>query len=268
MGAFEPTLDPHQRNRFLASMQQTRKAVLPIHNDGERALFRELMTSNTVFDCSKSEPDWDKAVKIWNAHADQSANIFYKVCSHSQINISHADTTCQLSEQLKVYYNGDWKTNSNIKQSLAMTLNVRVPLRKTLHDPARALPIPKLTQATMTLPSVSEGFLDPSSLSSPEHVEVEVEGSIPGARVVEPPATPSPSSLAHLLSMERTAVAIPPAPKPKERKVRTCQKCGIDDCPGKARIAYCKRNCRDCGKSDCKGRNSKRPDKKCHVAWD
>ncbi|KAJ7921075.1 hypothetical protein B0H13DRAFT_2418703 [Mycena leptocephala] len=45
---------------------------------------------------------------LWNSHADQDKDISYK-----------------LSEQLKVYFNGDWKTNANIKQTKVMTENAR-----------------------------------------------------------------------------------------------------------------------------------------------
>ncbi|KAJ7673644.1 hypothetical protein DFH06DRAFT_1123328 [Mycena polygramma] len=67
-----------------------------------------------------------------------------------------------------------------------------------------------------------------------------------------------------------------PAPK-KPRKARTCRKCAIESCPGKATSNYCRNKCRDCGKDgkdqSCLGRNPKFPTKTCREAeeggkWD
>ena len=42
----------------------------------------------------------------------------------------------------------------------------------------------------------------------------------------------------------------------KSRQERTCQKCGSQNCAGKASRKYCKRPCQDCEDVDCSGRNS------------
>ncbi|KAJ7246127.1 hypothetical protein B0H12DRAFT_1235640 [Mycena haematopus] len=97
MAQFEQSLHSKQRHRYLAALQGTRKPVLPIHSTPEKHLFRELMATNP-------------------SNFSTPANI-----------------DKLLSEQLKVYFNGDWKTNANIIQSKAMTTDVRAPLNNRLH---------------------------------------------------------------------------------------------------------------------------------------
>lgn len=71
-----------RRHDYLAQLQGTRKAVLPVHTGEERALFRHLMQNNTVFGPpSSGQPIWDKAVLIWNQHADSKNEVYYKVSS-------------------------------------------------------------------------------------------------------------------------------------------------------------------------------------------
>lgn len=73
-----------QRHNFLAQMQGTRKAVLPIHTVAEKLMFRTLMTKNKEFNPPNvSEPPWNQAAKVWNASVDESSdeNLYYKVRS-------------------------------------------------------------------------------------------------------------------------------------------------------------------------------------------
>ncbi|SJL01343.1 uncharacterized protein ARMOST_04663 [Armillaria ostoyae] len=56
------------------------------------------MTEHSAFH-GTSGPDWDLAIKAWNEVAEREQDVSYKLLEH-----------------LKVYYNGDWKTLSNIKQ--------------------------------------------------------------------------------------------------------------------------------------------------------
>lgn len=53
----------------------------------------------------------------------------------------------------------------------------------------------------------------------------------------------------------------------RERKVRTCRKCGDGPFPGRASVERCKNPCRDCEKVDCRGRNSKMPQLTCFEGW-
>ena len=79
MAAYNPTTDAKQLHHFLASVQGTRKAVLPVHTQNEKKLFSQLMRSNPAFN-SKTPPNWKEAVKVWNRHADGDEQITYKVC--------------------------------------------------------------------------------------------------------------------------------------------------------------------------------------------
>ncbi|KAJ7213648.1 hypothetical protein B0H12DRAFT_1275445, partial [Mycena haematopus] len=120
MARFEPALDSKRSHHHLASLQGTRKAVLPVHSKAEKDLFRDLMAGNQSFGNFSSSKQVEAAVRVWNGKADAQEDIYYK-----------------LVEQLKVYYTGDWQTNSNIKQTKAMTDDARAPVMSLVHDPRR-----------------------------------------------------------------------------------------------------------------------------------
>ena len=79
MGPYIYSLHAKQPHHFLASVQGTRKPVLPIHNQEERDLFRELISNDTGFSDPVSGPNWDLAIQLWNNRADTSIKISYKV---------------------------------------------------------------------------------------------------------------------------------------------------------------------------------------------
>lgn len=79
MGPYIASLHSKQRHHYLAFLQGTRKAILPIHSPEEKKLFQELMASNSTFNDRTSGPNWDSAVQIWNDHADLRDDIAYKV---------------------------------------------------------------------------------------------------------------------------------------------------------------------------------------------
>ncbi|KAF8996471.1 hypothetical protein BDZ89DRAFT_1149038 [Hymenopellis radicata] len=81
-----------QKQSFLARLQGTKKAVLPLHTAGERQLFSELMKTCEDF--------------------TSTTDVFYK-----------------LSEQLTAYYNGDWKSNSDTRLSLSLAFKQTQPSR-------------------------------------------------------------------------------------------------------------------------------------------
>lgn len=80
MAMYVPLAGKDKKYQFLAKMQGTRKPVLPIHTAAEKQHFHQLITSNSAFSPTSGEPKWQEAVKIWNATADQTAEIYYKVC--------------------------------------------------------------------------------------------------------------------------------------------------------------------------------------------
>lgn len=74
------------RHDFLAELQGTRKAILPVHTAQEKALFGTFMESRS---CTSKGPNWDLVVKEWNRIADGREKIYYKVrypCVNSQDN--------------------------------------------------------------------------------------------------------------------------------------------------------------------------------------
>jgi hypothetical protein len=69
------------RHQFLARLQGTRKAVLPVHTPAEQKLFHDFMQKDERFGpTSNGGPNWDSVVRIWNQTADSTDGIYYKVC--------------------------------------------------------------------------------------------------------------------------------------------------------------------------------------------
>src|SRR5208283_277530 len=66
------------RHNYLATKQNARFAILPIHTKEERALFRLLIADLNGFFAGKKEPDWQAVAARWSSHAD-GISIFYKV---------------------------------------------------------------------------------------------------------------------------------------------------------------------------------------------
>jgi hypothetical protein len=64
---------------YLAQMQGTRKAVLPVHTAEEGDLFTDLMATEPTFNSRVKGPTFKLAVKVWNERAENSDNVFYKV---------------------------------------------------------------------------------------------------------------------------------------------------------------------------------------------
>jgi len=79
MAAFNPNLDQQQPHVYLASMQGTHKAILPVHTPAEHDLFRLLMRTHPTFNTQSTGPVWKLAVKVWNEQADREPTVFYKV---------------------------------------------------------------------------------------------------------------------------------------------------------------------------------------------
>lgn len=83
------------------------------------------------------------------------------------------------------------------------------------------------------------------------------------------PCQNHPTNTVAQLARQRVAqsvhqtMAVPARP----RKLRTCRKCGIQNCSGRQSVRHCRNPCQDCGVVQCSGRNPKRPNKKCWEAW-
>jgi hypothetical protein len=79
MADFNVNIDQKQRHAYLASMQGTRKAILPVHTPAEHDLFNTLMKTNEAFTSRSAGPRWTECVRVWNRLADTRNDVFYKV---------------------------------------------------------------------------------------------------------------------------------------------------------------------------------------------
>jgi hypothetical protein len=100
MAPFDPSPNPKQPHRHLALLQGTRKAVLPIHNDAEKKLFKEFMCGHQSFGNFKSATQVTAAVRAWNAGADTDKDIYYKV------------SFVRAAFQIYSYLRRSWENNS------------------------------------------------------------------------------------------------------------------------------------------------------------
>ncbi|KAJ3725737.1 hypothetical protein C8R42DRAFT_574618, partial [Lentinula raphanica] len=71
---YRPDIDHQQTHWFVASLQGTRRAVLPVANPYEEERFRGYVAANT----GSSEPRWDNIVRAWNTAANTDKNLSYK----------------------------------------------------------------------------------------------------------------------------------------------------------------------------------------------
>jgi hypothetical protein len=71
---FIQDIDIDIKHSYLAAKQETKFAVLNVHTAAERDLFHNLMKANTtMFNWDQQDPDWKKAVKLWNSKLAQAA---------------------------------------------------------------------------------------------------------------------------------------------------------------------------------------------------
>ncbi|KAJ3819593.1 hypothetical protein F5880DRAFT_1616319 [Lentinula raphanica] len=272
---YRPDVDHKQTHWFVASLQGTRRAVLPIANSYEEGRFREYVATNT----GSSEPRWDNIVRAWNTAAITDNNLSYKLIEH-----------------LRLYYNGDWKTLSNIKQTLAQTAEDRKRAKKPVNDLNRIKMLPAALEAPLTLHSVQNGLRE-SRNGLPDHTDQisesasgageGAEGSsrtssiIPNTSMLppEPPSDcdPTPAmtppnletvpEIISRLAVQRVEDRVQRPTKKKPRQPRRCKKCDKgEDCNGRSNVRLCPNVCRDCGRKECDGRNSKKPHIPCENA--
>ena len=288
MAEYQALLHSNQPQKFLALMQGTRKPVLPIHSREERDLFRQLVAENISF----ASAQWETAMKIWNGYADEHKEISYKVCiTHSVCPMIYSYEVLrswQLVEHLKIYFNGDWKSQANTKQTMAVTAKDRLPLKKALQDPRRSETAPLATESTMQLHAVAKGFvpLDPPAIlfalplpdvDMPDNTITKSPAllkSTSPARLIENPEErqePVPTvETFQILSRKRAAEASTEVqPTKRKRQARSCRKCASGtECRGRKEVKYCTNKCKDCGKVDCHGRNPKKLRLPCNEGWE
>jgi len=86
----------------------------------------------------------------------------------------------------------------------------------------------------------------------------------------EPQGSHSVRNITEMLARKRIIEALESTrPQKKERKRRTCRKCGHPECPGNQCVSNCKNPCQDCGRINCEGRNpKKKAGTPCDQAWE
>ncbi|KAJ3816731.1 hypothetical protein F5880DRAFT_1618992 [Lentinula raphanica] len=223
---YDANLHRTQTHWFVASLQGTQRPVLPIHNKREEDLFRDLVLTNT----GASEPRWDNIVLAWNTTANNDTDVSYKIIEH-----------------LWLYYNGEWKSLANIKQTLAQTADDRKRAKKHVHDPLRTKSLPVALEAPLSLHHVPAGLRslestppipppDSSSMtqiSNPEDPHVQPSQPTPNPNPIatsasssssqNPPPSSVPTVIEQLAGNRVRANATLPAPKPKQRQ--SCANC-------------------------------------------
>jgi hypothetical protein len=89
-----------QKHKFLAEMQGTCKAILPIHTSSEKGLFRTLMENDRHFNPPDgSLPNWNQATRVWNAWADRTDDVWYKVCIFPSLKVFLYSTLLLLAQR-------------------------------------------------------------------------------------------------------------------------------------------------------------------------
>jgi hypothetical protein len=81
MQPYIPENTEKNKHSYLASKQGTRYAVMNVHTIEEKQTFAKLMHEDPVFNQDNQDPDWHKAVEIWNSFHANGKTIFYKVNS-------------------------------------------------------------------------------------------------------------------------------------------------------------------------------------------
>ncbi|KAF7324049.1 3'-5' exonuclease domain-containing protein [Mycena kentingensis (nom. inval.)] len=161
---FSSSLDGKQKQAYLARMQDTRKAVLPVHTTAEKRLFRKLMQEEPAFRDCKTTISL-KATEHWNRLAETTADVYYK-----------------LEEQLTSYLNGAYKDFANCRQSYENAREVLAPLDKALRDPHRSDHIVNAPLGPLVPHRVESGF---ATEETDTEIDLEFEAEL---------AAPMPSS--------------------------------------------------------------------------
>ncbi|KAF5313428.1 hypothetical protein D9611_008540 [Ephemerocybe angulata] len=151
IGEYNPQ-DPGARKQeqaYLARIQNTKKAVLPVHTPQEYKLFEELMVSSSAFNSTSRGPVWKLAVRVWNERAELTHGISYKLVEHLK--------TCYASFNVGI----------RIRQTLSTTSTIRRDINKRARDPRRSDAAPQLMDRPLAPTMVTAGLDIPSNWQSP-----------------------------------------------------------------------------------------------------
>lgn len=125
------------RHRYLAMVQNTLVAVLPVHTKAERALFRGLVSEPEGLFKNSKPPSWETVAGRWSEHVD-GREIFYKV---SIIPVLRAIslTFFKLPEHLKAYWKR-WEERNAEETAVKINQATYDEVAKLLQVPTSAIP--------------------------------------------------------------------------------------------------------------------------------
>jgi NADH pyrophosphatase NudC (nudix superfamily) len=138
-----------------------------------------------------------------------------------------------------------------------MSYGQRQPLKTVLNNPQRSKNISHTSTRPQPSMEVTRGFLPIEGSTTNPSSPMETPGA--GTSTVQ-------RSVAEVLMRKRGEAAVGQASvlvAKKQRRKRTCQKCGKQECPGTSGRARCKSPCQDCKSTECMGREEKKPNNKC-----
>ncbi|KAJ7037315.1 hypothetical protein C8F04DRAFT_1331804 [Mycena alexandri] len=204
---------PKSKQQYLARMQGTRIAVLPVHTVAEKLLFNDLLRTSPAFQSCKTAIS-TAATAIWNREAEARPDIFYKP-----------------EEQLMAYLNGNYKDSANVRQSCSQARGQIEPLEQTLQDPKRATRIVNALSGPPVRHSVTVGFNIPSNASNTTN-SVLVPSRTPEFAVLNN-IPESAASATTSLSIQQVAASMHVPEPPQKTRARTCPRCTVPNCKGK-----------------------------------
>ncbi|KIO21104.1 hypothetical protein M407DRAFT_10559 [Tulasnella calospora MUT 4182] len=225
--AVEHSRDQKPRHNYLAQLQRTLIAILPVSTESERSLFSPMCHTRAV---DGKEPDWAEFACLWSRHAN-GRTIFYK-----------------LPEHLSVYYK-TWLERRNESNSVSDIAQDFKHIKSLLHVHAEAAgqPVP-IASALSHSESIAGLSKRPPQPPVPDLWEItdlihsherqhnkiqyqylpEVQARKRKATEAQQPvqAATGPQSLA-------------PPPAIQNRKARRCVKCQKETCEGRWRASKC-----------------------------
>ncbi|TFY76543.1 hypothetical protein EWM64_g7467, partial [Hericium alpestre] len=220
--------DQKIHHQWLASAQQTRHAVLPVHTAEERALFCLLAGDTKGLFAGKASPNWVAIAAEWSGHCD-GQKIFYK-----------------LPEHLKTYFK-TWHVNCNEQNSIEDNRAAYERIRTALSAQVRSLPILPADQPASLASQIAPS--EPSETTGPSSWHVSAllgNHSTRQSLIQHVYGEHAPTGAAASSSSKRKAPAASDGSaadgdnhRGAKRRRRTCVKCKRTDCPGAFRSRPC-----------------------------
>ncbi|KAJ7138769.1 hypothetical protein C8R43DRAFT_955243 [Mycena crocata] len=174
-------LDGSQTNRyqFLASVQNTKFAVTPIHTNQEYSLFRKLVRAGGQFASSSGHaPNFNEMAKTWSSKVDGKA-IFYAFC-HALQNLEcrangadyqAVNGTCVLDESFSPVVQG-CNAAASSAQIAVRNRRQKEPLPEQSIDSKAGAPavISSSSQSAPVVPGPSTPFIQPQPIATSQFI--------------------------------------------------------------------------------------------------